>query len=212
MVSAVLDHLVVAAATLEQGEKYLERRIGVRPQRGGQHLAMGTHNSLLKLGERLYLELIAIDPRTPAPRRARWFELDSPALQSALADAPRLIHWAVRGTDIDAARRALPLDPGPIQTMTRDAFQWRITVPDDGSLPAGGVLPALIQWLGTRHPADLLPDAGLGLVAFAAAHPEPGLLRRAVASLGLGEAIKISYGSQPRLSVLLQTSAGRVAL
>jgi hypothetical protein len=49
---AVLDHLVVAAATLEQGEDHLEAMLGVRPQRGGKHVAMGTHNSLLRLDAR----------------------------------------------------------------------------------------------------------------------------------------------------------------
>src|SRR5438270_709897 len=62
MVRAVLDHLVVAAATLEEGEDYVETRLGARPLRGGRHVAMGTHNSLLKLGEKTYLEVIAIDP------------------------------------------------------------------------------------------------------------------------------------------------------
>ena len=59
---AVLDHLVVAAATLEQGEDYIESRLGARPLRGGKHVAMGTHNSLLRLGEKTYLEVIAVDP------------------------------------------------------------------------------------------------------------------------------------------------------
>jgi hypothetical protein len=71
MVRAVLDHLVVAAATLEQGEDYIESRLGARPLRGGRHVAMGTHNSLLKLGEKIYLEVIAIDPDGAAPGPAR---------------------------------------------------------------------------------------------------------------------------------------------
>ena len=46
---AELDHLVVAAATLEQGCDWLESGLGVRPQPGGKHVAMGTHNALLRL-------------------------------------------------------------------------------------------------------------------------------------------------------------------
>ena len=34
----------------------------MRPRRGGKHVAMGTHNSLLRLGDGVYLEVIAIDP------------------------------------------------------------------------------------------------------------------------------------------------------
>ncbi len=51
------DHLVVAAASLEQGVDWIEDKLGTRPQPGGRHVAMGTHNALLRLGARLYLEL-----------------------------------------------------------------------------------------------------------------------------------------------------------
>ena len=119
VVVAALDHLVVAAATLEQGEDHLERLLGVRPQRGGKHVAMATHNSLLRLGDKAYLEVIAIDPTASPPQRPRWFALDSAAMREALAEAPRLIHWVARTDDIDAARRVCAIDPGPAQSMER---------------------------------------------------------------------------------------------
>lgn len=210
--AAVFDHLVVAAATLEQGETYLEAQLGVRPQRGGRHLAMGTHNSLIKLGTRHYLEVIAIDPDASAPPHPRWFGLDTTALGSALRAKPRLIHWVARTADIDAARRALTVDPGTVHAMTRGAFVWRITVPADGSLPGGGVLPTLIQWADARHPADTMPDAGVRLVALAGAHPQPGVIRSALAALALGDTIKITYAKQPRMAALLHTPRGPVML
>src|SRR3989442_252838 len=108
MVRAVLDHLVVAAATLEQGEDYVETRLGARPLRGGRHVAMGTHNSLLKLGEKTYLEVIAIDPDGIAPGRARWFGLDTAALRAEVHEAPRLIHLVARTDGICAARARHP--------------------------------------------------------------------------------------------------------
>jgi hypothetical protein len=209
---AVFDHLVVAAATLEQGETYLEQRLGVRPQRGGKHLAMGTHNSLLKLGAQRFLEVIAIDPEASAPPHPRWFGLDTTVLQSALCARPRLVHWVARTADIDAARRALPIDPGAVHELTRGAFAWRITVPADGSLPAGGVLPTLIQWADTRHPADTMPEVGVRLVALAGAHPQPGVIRSSLATLALAETIKITYAAQPRLAAMLQTPRGPITL
>jgi len=212
MAHAVFDHLVVAAATLEQGETYLEQRLGVRPQRGGKHVAMGTHNILVNLGPKRYIEIIAIDPEASAPRRPRWFGLDTAALQSALAAAPRLIHWVARSGDIDAARRAMAVDPGAVQAMTRGTFEWRITVPGDGTLPAGGLLPTLIQWADARHPADTIPDGGVRLLALAGAHPQPGVIRSALAALALNDTIKITYGAQPRLVAMLQTPRGPVTL
>mgnify|MGYP003429796684 CR=1 FL=1 len=101
--AAELDHLVVAGATLAQAIEYVGDLTGVAPRPGGQHAAMGTHNALVRLGERVYLELIAIDPGLPRPARPRWFDLDDAAMQSALGDQPRLIAWAVRTSDIERA-------------------------------------------------------------------------------------------------------------
>jgi hypothetical protein len=210
--AAVLDHLVVAATALEQGEAYLEQRLGVRPQRGGKHGRMGTHNSLLKLGAKFYIEVIAIDPGATAPHHPRWFGLDSPELQAALEKGPRLIHWVARTDDIAAARRAFTADPGEDQAMTRGSFEWRITVPADGRLPAGGVLPSLIHWLCAQHPADALPDSRVRLVALAGAHPEPAMVRSTLTALALSDAIKVTYGAQPRLVAMLQTPRGPVML
>jgi hypothetical protein len=207
-IRAALDHLVVAAAALEQGEDYVESRIGVRPQRGGKHVAMGTHNSVLRLGPGVYLEVIAIDPEGLAPKHPRWFELDRPAMQATLRVSPRLIHWAARCTDIDAARRACPVDPGPAHAMSRGEFRWRITIPDDGHLPGAGMLPTLIEWADARHPADAMPDAGVRLMTLAAAHPEPAAVRTGLAALGLGDALQVSFGAAPRLAAMLRTPRG----
>ena len=64
-----IDHLIVACGDLGQGAAWLEARLGEAPQLGGKHALMGTHNMLLRLGARIYLELIAIDPDAPAPQR-----------------------------------------------------------------------------------------------------------------------------------------------
>ncbi len=210
--TAVFDHLVVAAATLEEGETYLERRLGARPQRGGKHPAMGTHNSLLKVGPQRYIEVIAIDPGAIAPAHPRWFALDTAALQAALREAPRLVHWVARTGDIEAARHAMAIDPGTVLAMTRGPFEWRITVPADGSLPAGGVLPTLIQWETARHPTDTLPDTAIRLAALAGAHPQPGVVRSALAALALADTLQVTYAAQPRLGAMLRTPHGPVTL
>lgn len=209
---AALDHLVIAADTLDQGEDYLASLLGVRPQRGGKHAAMGTHNSLLRLGERCYLELIAIDPEAATPARPRWFDLGRPTMRALLAQQPRLIHWVARTDDIEAARRASPIDPGPVHAMTRGSFRWRVTVPDDGSRPGAGVLPTLIQWDDARHPADEMPDTGVRVAALAAAHPEPGSVRAALAALGLSDTLKVTFDAAPRLAAMLSTRRGTVTL
>ena len=212
VVVAALDHLVIAAATLEQGEDHLERLLGVRPQRGGNHVAMGTHNSLLKLGAKTYLEVIAIDPEASPPKRPRWFALDSGAMRDELVEMPRLIHWVVRTDDIDAARRVSPIVLGPARPMERGAFRWRITIPDDGRLPGEGLVPTLIQWSDARHPTDTMQESRVRLVALSAAHPEPARIRSALEKLSLGEMLKVTFGTTPRLAAMLQTPRGPVTL
>ena len=139
--AAELDHLVVAGATLAQAIEYVADLTGVAPRPGGQHTAMGTHNALVRLGERVYLELIAIDPGLPRPARPRWFDLDDAAMQSALGDQPRLIAWAARTSDIERAVASSTVDPGPAHPMSRGDSRARVTVPHllRGKSRAGGL-------------------------------------------------------------------------
>src|SRR5581483_3649792 len=95
-----LDHLTIAAHTLDQGLAYVRDALGVDLPTGGAHPRMATHNRLLRLGDGVFLEVIAIDPAAPPPARPRWFQLDDPALQADLRRAPRLLTWVVRTSDI----------------------------------------------------------------------------------------------------------------
>ena len=124
---------------------------------------MGTHNRLLSLGRRRYLEVIAIDPQAPPPPRPRWFGLDEPAMRARLAQGPALIHWVERTADIEAALRAYP-EQVDVLDLSRGDYRWRIGVPPDGRIPCGGRCPTLIQWQGDAHPADRLPASGCELV------------------------------------------------
>ena len=207
-----LDHLVVAASTLDAGSAWAVRTLGVRPQPGGRHLAMGTHNALIGLGPRLFLEIIAIDPQGTSPSRPRWFDLDDPRMRAKLAEGPALIHWVVRTNDIEGDVTRMQRDPGAILAMHRGDFAWRISVPADGRLPAGGLVPTLIQWSDRRHPADALSDGGVHLVALAGEHPEPAPVRAALAALGLSETLKVTYGRSVRLAAMLRTPRGTVTL
>lgn len=170
-----LDHLVVACTRLEEGIDWVEQKLGTRPQRGGRHSAMGTHNAVLKLGARAYLEVISIDSEATPPARQRWFALDEPAMQTRLAGGPALVTWVVRCDSLAAACARVP-DLGEILLMSRGDYRWKIAVPDDGSLPWGGVLPAAIQWEpgpdgADLHPCDRLPASGCELLELRLAHP-----------------------------------------
>lgn len=175
-----LDHLVVGAGSLEEGVAWCERLLGVTPASGGRHSLMGTHNRLLDisapLNPRCYLEIIAIDAAAPDPRgRARWFDLDQPALQTALSErGPGLIHWVARVPSLEASLaqwRGEGVDAGEAVAASRQTpaglLSWRIALREDGRRLRREGLPLLIEW-GAAHPCDSLPASGVRLLSFEA--------------------------------------------
>lgn len=191
--SLALDHLVVAARTLEEGARWLEERLGVAPVAGGRHGAMGTHNALVGLGGGAYLEIIAVDPHAPPPGRPRWFGLDTDDLAARLARGPGLVHWVARTDAIDAARARHPELVGDVLALDRGEYRWRIGVPADGGLPAGGAFPTLIQWEGGLHPAPRLPEAHVRLGRLTVRAPQGTAHGERLRALGLAPDAPIDF-------------------
>ena len=204
-----IDHLVLACADLAQGGRFVRERLGVDVQPGGRHALMGTHNALLKLGPRTYLELIAVDPGGCA-QRPRWFGLDTPAVGRRAARQPFLLTWVARTGDIAEAVARVPM-LGTILALSRGAFSWRIAVPDDGSLCFDGVLPTLIQWDGEPHPAAGLPDEGCELVGVALSHLRAADIAPLFRELAVGGAVQLSAGPLD-LAALIRAPHGVIEL
>jgi hypothetical protein len=205
-----IDHLVVAAASLEAGAQYIHDMLGVAPDPGGEHARMGTHNRLLRLGAALYLEVIAINPAAPHPARARWFDLDRYAPHMP----PRLVTWVVRTNDIETAVARCGVAIGSIEAMTRGSLGWRITIPRDGSLPFDGVMPALIQWDADPHPATRMANRSCTLAALEGHHAEAGRIRAALQALGLSDVsvAEPAPGEPASLAATIDTARGRCIL
>lgn len=208
----VIDHLVIAARTLEEGASWVESRLGAPPTGGGKHAFMGTHNRLLSLGPEAYIEVIAIDPVAPPPARARWYALDSPAMRVRLERRPALIHWVARTSDIVGAAASAGVDVGEIVDAERGDYRWRITIPRDGSLPAAGVFPSLIQWSG-RHPAPTLPESGCRLESLDLGHPGAAALYDSLRGLGLGDGEPVELAdAEPAIVARIRTPGGMAVL
>ena len=207
MPSCQLDHLTITTPTLAEGAAWVRDALGVNAAPGGKHPAMGTHNLLLRLGDALFLEIIAVDPDAPAPDRPRWFALDQ------TQGGPSLSTWVARTGDIAAAGRAASALAalGPITPMGRGARNWLITIPDDGSLPLGGAGPALIEWDAGPHPAAGMPDVGLSLNRLEVHHPDPQRVEALLAAIGLDapvSVVPIAAGAAPFLRACIDTPAG----
>jgi Glyoxalase-like domain len=204
-VSSRIDHLVITAPDLRAGAEWVRRVLGAAMQTGGEHVRLGTHNLLLRLGESLFLEVIAVNPQAPRPGRPRWFGLD----ELPPGAPPRLATWVARTNDIRATAAASSEQLGTIEPMTRGRLSWLITIPADGTLVLGGVAPALIEWQAEPHPAAGLPDAGCSLVRLELLHPEPARVSALLRSLSLEEPIPVvAPGTGPSVVAHVRTPAG----
>jgi hypothetical protein len=196
-----LDHLAVSAATLAEGLAHVEAALGVALAGGGQHEHMATHNRLLGLGD-VYLEVIAADPSVPARPWPRWFDLDR------FTGPPRLTNWIARCDDLAAEIAASPAGVGVPVTLARGDLRWQMAVPGDGCLPFDGAFPALIQWEGTAHPVQRLPDAGVRLHRLEIAHPEGAALRAALAGRFHDPRVVLTDGPAKAMRATFETPHG----
>ena len=206
-----IDHFAIGAASLDQGLAALRDTLGVTVPPGGKHPAMSTHNRVMQTGRESFLELIAIDPEAPPPGRIRWFTLDDPATQARLAERPRALCWVVGTDDLDAVVSKSPVDLGEVLPLSRGDLSWRLTVPRDGSLPEGGLIPAFIEWSPGAHPSGGMQDLGVALKTVKLSHPEAGKLREVLRALQVDHLAELVEG--PRgLSFTLETPLGEVTL
>jgi hypothetical protein len=199
-----IDHLVYAVPDLARAIDDLEARFGVRAAVGGQHPGRGTHNALLALGGRRYLEIVARDPAQPGPSRSRWFGVDGP-------DLPRLVTWVLATDDLEgfAARAAAggvalgPFADGSRSRADGTTLRWRFT--DPTTIVAGGVVPFLIDWGTSAHPSETA-TTGVTLRALRAEHPEPDRVRAWLAALGAD--VDVERGPAPALVASFDTPRG----
>ena len=206
-----IDHFAIGAADLDQGVAALQGALGVTVPRGGKHAAMSTHNCVMQAGGESFLEIIAIDPEAPPPGRRRWFTLDDPATQSRLSLRPRALCWVVGTDSLDEIVAKSPIDLGEVVPFSRGDRSWRLTVPSDGSLPEGGLLPAFIEWSPGPHPSSGMQDLGVVLQRVTLTHPEPETLRALLHALRVDHLAVVEEGPR-RLAFVLDTPRGEVTL
>jgi len=198
-----VDHLIYAVPDLDAGMDRVQSLLGVRPLVGGRHAEYGTRNALLSLGPATYLEVMAPDPELASPSKGRLFGLDEPG-QAHLAA------WILREEAIEslAARaNAAGLGLGEASSGSRErpdgtVLTWKLTDPYAPRM--GGVLPFLIAWGDTPHPATQAPKAGT-LAGLRIEHPEPEAVRAALRVLGVE--MDVGEGAQARLVATIDTGS-----
>jgi hypothetical protein len=205
---AEIDHIVLGARTLEEGAAFVERHLGVRPEPGGQHPGVGTHNMLLGLGPDCYLEIMAPDPAQPQPPHPRPFDLDAPAVRTMLDAEPCLLAWVARTPVMDAVVARLGPRGGTVKAMRRGDLSWRMAFPPQNQ-DMQNLIPPLIHWDDGKGAVARLKDSGVRLVALEAEHPEADAVRAALAERGLEEVLKVRQSPHIRLVARLRLADGR---
>ncbi|WP_158847817.1 VOC family protein [Saccharothrix deserti] len=201
-----IDHIIYAAPDLEAAVADLGTRLGVHAAGGGQHPGQGTHNKLLALGPETYLEIVAPDPDQPEPAGPRPYGVDG-------VTRGGLVGWALGCDDIADAlgkARADGFDPGDVIEGHRSAptgtlLRWHLT---RNALTAG-VIPFLISWGDTPHPAASAP-AGLVLESLHVEHPDPASVTGPLHALGAR--VEVRPAPKPALVVRVQGPSGSTEL
>lgn len=204
----VVDHLVYASPDLESGVQRIAGLLGAVAAPGGHHPGRGTRNALVALGPRTYLEIIAPDPDQVAPAGRRWFRVDD-------VGEPQLVTWAAPARDIEsmssrlaeAGMRLGTIGEGRRARADGSELRWRFT--DPATVVCDGIVPFLIDWGTSPHPAETAPDGGR-LVGLSATHPDPEVVRGRLQSIGVE--IPIERGKAPRLTATIRTRGGEVEL
>lgn len=153
-----LDHFVLGAADLSRAKEEFADLSGCMPADGGAHVGLGTHNALCSFGATSYLEIIAPDPD----------QANTGKFCAELAQLHELtpLHYAVQTDDLQAAAnaaRAAGLTAGPIRDTSRrqsdgQLLRWQLMGLTGHDL--GGLVPFLIDWQQSPHPALHTPVAG----------------------------------------------------
>jgi catechol 2,3-dioxygenase-like lactoylglutathione lyase family enzyme len=207
-VPSLLDHILLGCKDLEAAIDFVESRTGVRAALGGVHPGRGTQNALLSLGERKYLEIIAPDPAQPEsknPLAQHLHSLSEAALVGWAAHPGELVSFAKR------LREAGIVFEGPTPGSRRRPdgrlLQWKTLNLEDG---ASGLLPFFIEWsVDSPHPSSDAP-AGMRLVRFELATPQPETLAKKAALLTLDA--PIAKADRPHLHASLAGPKGNLDL
>jgi len=209
-----LDHVLLGVSDLDRGIAWLEERSGVRAGVGGVHPGRGTHNALLSLGPRQYLEIIAPDPAQVG---------NSIAVPSAAAlvarlrtlKEPTLVGWGAHTDDIAlVAKKATvaglkfggPLNGSRVRPDGK-TLRWKTLTLENNF---DGILPFFIEWSrDSVHPSQDAP-AGCRVQSLTAKTPQARQAMLAARTLGVD--LSVTAGKATQLLARITGTKGEFEL
>ena len=204
-----IDHFVWAASDLDHGNAIIEKIFGVQPMQGGSHPGLGTRNSLVSLGPKTYLEVIAPDLGSISP--------NSPGDRLRQLKAPGLMTWVYRSDGLnklaqltqDSLSVLTPIGPIKTQRETADGemLAWELLFVTQHEF--GGLMPFFIDWQDTAHPSLSAPYGGQ-CKEVRLRSPDAALLNPALNVFDVD--VPVTLASEAAIEVEITTSTGNIVL
>lgn len=204
---ALFDHLVWLAADLDAACARFQAMSGIAPRYGGRHPS-GTHNALVALGPRCYLEIAAPQPGVTSGHP--W------VAAALLSPEPHLYAFCMRSEDTlealaaraqAAGLRTLGPAPGSRMLPAGGELRWRLLIPLITG--AGGAVPFFVDWLDSPHPAADAPR-GAKLARLSISHPEPTRIESQLSAIAPQLRVVVSAG--PALVAEIASPNGKLVL
>ncbi len=205
-----LDHIIWACSDLEAGSRQFESLTGVRPRFGGVHASGLTHNALIRIAPRTYLEILA--PTGPASAADDdWCRI------ARAAREPQIMTYCQRSarplSDLAAIARSRGWHDAVVagngrRTPDGVELRWQWVAPKIDGL--GLAFPFFIDWLDSPHPAQMLEDTGVSLREWVVQHPQASRLSTIMAELG--SPMKAKTAEREAFRLVLETPRGTVSL
>jgi hypothetical protein len=204
-----LDHITVIAPTLAEGAAHVKACLDLDIPFGRRHDYMGTHNHLLRLGEAVYLEVVALDVGGKHPGFARWFGLDDQKAVRAAWDAGRRLRgWVARTHDIDAVLAGHEAVLGRKVELATGDGSFYFSIPTDGALPFNGAAPSVIDRKGKPPSVATMADLGATLLSLTLDHPDPDCVTALYRNLRVDRPPAVKEGASLRYSAQIDTPSG----
>jgi hypothetical protein len=209
-----LDHMLLGVSDLDHGIAWLEERSGVRAAMGGVHPGRGTHNALLALGPRQYMEIIAPDPA----QFGSGIAIPGVAAQVAklrTLKEPSLVGWAAHTDDIASVARNItvagfkfvgPLEGSRVRPDGK-TLRWKSLALEND---ADRILPFFIEWSrDSVHQSQDAP-AGCRVQSFSAETPQAHQVTFTARALGLD--LSVASGKAAQLFARITGAKGEFEL
>lgn len=167
-----IDHLVYCVHNLEDGINFFKDNYGMQAVVGGKHLNEGTKNAIINLGNKCYLEILAIDEENTNHTKDRWMGIDQ-------LTTSKTTRWAIKSTNLEVDKQVLlkynnqlgNIENGLRKRPDNNNLTWKLTKPL--SHPEVEVVPFLVDWSDSdSHPTDGLPVFG-SLLDIVLGHSNP---------------------------------------